>query len=140
MRKLITMMATAGVLGLSAVGAVNAQPIAGYENLYATLITSCSLPNGTVEDCEDAINAYAGALVTTVDEAIANGSFTEARLTVFVANEPDPVFQAEIDALFELLLPDSGAIAGGPSGNFGDRATIGGGGGDSGEGEPVSPN
>lgn len=114
MRKLITTMAMAGVLGLGAVSAASAAPVLGYEGLYETLIADCSLPDGTVRACEVAINAYATALTTSVDLAVANGSFTEARLEVFAANAADEEFQAEIDALFELLLPESGAL--GPTG------------------------
>ena len=112
MRKLITTIATAGVLSMTALSATLAAPVAGYEALYTALITSCSLPNteGKVAECEAAINAYSGALVVGVDLVVANQSFSEARLEVFALNASDEEFQAQIDALFELLLPDSGAI------------------------------
>lgn len=110
MRKLITTLAMAGVLGMSAMSTANAAAVGGYDGLYATLITSCSLPNGTLEACEAAINGYSSALVVSVDIAVANQSFTEARKEVFALNAADEKFQADIDALFELLLPDSGAI------------------------------
>ena len=116
MRKLITTIATAGVFGISAVTAASAAPVGGYEALYATVIASCSLPNGTLEACEAAINGYSSALVVSVDISVANQSFSEARLEVFALNAPDPEFQARIDALFELLLPDSGAIVVTPDG------------------------
>ena len=112
MRKLITAITTASMLGLGAVSGTVAAPVPGYEGLYATLISSCSLPDGALPACEAAINAYAGALVAGVDIDTANQSFTEARLEVFALNAADEAFQADVDALFELLLPESGAIDG----------------------------
>jgi hypothetical protein len=105
--------AIAGVLSVSALSATSAAPVPGYEALYAQLITSCSLPDedAKVAACEAAINTYSGALVVGTEISVANQSFTEARLEVFALNASDDEFQAEIDALFELLLPDSGAIA-----------------------------
>jgi hypothetical protein len=110
MRKLITTLATAGVLGMSGLGVANAAPAGGYDDLYAAVITSCSLPAGTLEACEAAINGYSSALVVAVTLPVANQSFSEARKEVFALNAADEEFQAAIDALFELLLPDSGAI------------------------------
>lgn len=125
MRKLITTLATAGVLGLAApLGAV-AAPVPGFEAQYAALIAGCTLPDGTLPLCESAINNYAGDLVGIVDLAVANQSFTEARGEVFAANEPDEPFQEAIDALFELLLPDSGAIIGDDTGGPGPEGTTG---------------
>lgn len=117
MRKLITTIATAGVLSMTAFSATLAAPVPGFEALYATLITSCSLPitDGKVGACEAAINTYSTALVVGTDIATANASFTEARQEVFALNAADEAFQAQIDALFELLLPDSGAIGGAPA-------------------------
>lgn len=110
MRKLIMAVATAGTLGLGAASGTVAAPVPGFEGLYSTLIASCSLPDGTEAACEAAITAYADALVAAVDIEVANQSFSEARQEVFVLNGGDVTFQAAIDALFELLLPDSGAI------------------------------
>lgn len=87
-----------------------AAPITGYEALYQAVFTDCTLPNGTVERCENAINAYATAIVAEVDLSAANLSFSALRQEVFDANVVDEPFQIEIDELFELLLPDSGAI------------------------------
>lgn len=115
MRKLVTTIATAAVLSLSALPASNAAPVPGFEALYAALVTACSLPAGAVPDCEAAINAYSGAIVGAVDLTVANQSFTEVRAEVFATNAPNEEFQADIDALFELLLPDSGAVGGTPS-------------------------
>lgn len=111
MRKLIMTLAMTGAVSLGAVANTSAAPVAGFEDLYSALIAACSLPTGTVGDCEVAINAYAGALVSSVDITVANTSFSEARVEVFGLNAADEEFQADIDALFELLLPDSGAIA-----------------------------
>lgn len=113
MRKLVTTLATAGVLGLGAMSAASAAPVAGYEALYTAVYANCTLPNGTLPLCEAAINAYSGALVAAVDLSVANASFTELRLEVFEGNAADEAFQADVDALFELLLPDSGSIGGG---------------------------
>ena len=110
MRKLITTIATAGVLGMAAISASNAAPVSGYEGLYSAVFTSCTIPTGTVPTCETAINACAGALASAVDLEVANASFTALRSEVFAANAADEGFQAEIDALFELLLPGSGAL------------------------------
>lgn len=115
MRKLISVIATASMLGLGAVSGTVAAPVPGYEALYTTLIGSCSLPDGTHATCEAAITAYAGALVAGVDIDTANQSFSEARGEVFALNAADEAFQADIDALFELLLPDSGALPAAPS-------------------------
>ena len=110
MRKLIMAVATASMLGLGATSGTVAAPVPGFEGLYSTLIASCSLPNGTEAACEAAITAYADALVAAgVDIEVANQSFSEARQEVLALNGGDATFQAAIDALFELLLPDSGA-------------------------------
>ncbi len=115
MRKLITTLAMTGVLGLGATSVTSAAPVPGYEGLYNAVAVACSLPSeDTAADlaaCEAAINAYAAALVANVDISVANKSFQELRAEVFAANEPDEEFQADVDALFELLLPESGALA-----------------------------
>ena len=97
MRKLITAITTASMLGLGAVSGTVAAPVPGYEGLYATLISSCSLPDGALPACEAAINAYAGALVAGVDIDTANQSFTEARLEVFALNAADEALYAAKD-------------------------------------------
>ena len=113
MHKLVSVLATASMLGLGFLSPAYAEPVGGYDALYNTMITACSLPDGAVLDCNDAITAYATALVNdNIDEDTSNKSFMEARAFVFEVNAPDPEFQADIDALFELLLPNSGAIDG----------------------------
>lgn len=110
MRKLITTLAIAGVLGsMAPLGAI-AAPVPGYEAQYTAVVTACTLPSDSLPDCEASINNYAGDLVGIVDLAVANESFVALRAEVFAANEPDEPFQEAVDALFELLLPDSGAI------------------------------
>lgn len=128
MRKLIMAVATASTLGLGATSGTVAAPVPGFEGLYSTLIASCSLPDGTEAACEAAITAYADALVAAVDIEVANQSFSEARQEVFALNGSDVTFQAAIDALFELLLPDSGAI-GAPAADGGTPAANDGSGG-----------
>ena len=103
------------VFGMSLAGSgVLAAPVPGnpaYVTLYNAAFVQCTVPAGTLPACEAAINAYANALVTDgVDIETANASFTALRAEVFAANASDPTFQAQIDALFEELLPDSGAI------------------------------
>ena len=121
MRKLITVLGMVGIAGLSAVSSSQAAPVAGYDGLYDAVISSCSLPAGTVDTCSAAITAYAGALINDgVAIEVANQSFSEARLEVFALNAADEEFQAVIDALFEELLPDSGAIGGGAAAGAGD--------------------
>ena len=112
MRKLIKILATACVLASATSFTAVAAPVPGYEGAYGALIEGCTLPSGTVDICETGINEYSAVLVGAVDLSVANASFTEARGEVFVANEADQAFQAAIDALFELLLPDSGAVLG----------------------------
>lgn len=111
MRKLITTLAMAGVLGLGTASVGSAAPVPGFEGLYSAVAAACSLPSEDLAACELAINAYAAALVANVDISVANKSFQELRSEVFAANEPNQDFQADVDALFELLLPDSGAVA-----------------------------
>ena len=106
MRKLA--LSAVVLLGASSTGF--AAPIDGYETLYQRVFTDCTIPAGTVVLCEAAINGYADAIVTAVDLAVANQSFSALRLEVFEGNAADEPFQTEIDALFELLLPDSGAL------------------------------
>jgi len=111
MRKLITTFATAGLLSIAAVSVSNAAPVAGFEAGYAALTTACSLPVGTVADCETQINAYSAALIAGgVSQDAALQSFTAVRAEVFAINAPQAGFQASIDELFERLLPNSGAI------------------------------
>ena len=129
MRKLIMAVAAAGMLGLGATSGTVAAPVPGFEGLYSTLIASCSLPDGTEAACEAAITAYADALVAAVDIEVANQSFSEARQEVFALNASDTAFQSAIDALFELLLPDSGAIDGAPAVDGGTPAANDGSGG-----------
>lgn len=110
MRRLVASIVTAGVLSVASLSGANAAPVPGYEALYNAVFVNCTLPDGTLQTCEAAINEYAGALVAAVELPVANQSFTELRLEVFDANAADEEFQADIDALFELLLPDSGAL------------------------------
>jgi hypothetical protein len=108
MRKLIGLAVS--VVMAAYAGSAVAAPVPGFEGVYAANYAACVLPDGTLEACEAAINAHVAALVGGgVDIDDANAAFTALRAEVFAANEPDPDFQAAIDALFELLLPDSGA-------------------------------
>lgn len=109
MRKLITTFATAGVLSMTALSATLAAPVPGFEALYQAAFAACTPAGGVAASaaaCEAAINAYSGALVAAgVDPAVALGSFTELRSEVAAAGGGDA-----IEALFEELLPDSGAV------------------------------
>ncbi|WP_375450523.1 hypothetical protein [uncultured Devosia sp.] len=102
-------------LGLSSLGgAAQAAAVSGFESSYEALQTNCSLPVGLVNECESGIEAYSSALVgggIALDEA--NISFSAVRLAVFELNAADSDFQLQIDALFDRLLPNSGALAGG---------------------------
>ena len=107
------------------VGTATAAPVPGFEAAYAANYAACVLPDGSLEACEGAINAHVAALLGGgIDIDDANAAFTGLRAEVFAANAADPEFRAAIDALFELLLPDSGA---GP--DAGDAGGGGGGGG-----------
>lgn len=110
MRKLITAVFLTSALGLSVLPAATAAPVSGFEGLYTAVFTNCTIPLGTLETCEAAINAYAAALSAAVELEVANQSFTELRAEVFAANVADEPFQSDVDALFELLLPNSGAL------------------------------
>ena len=106
MRKLIATVLLASALGTSVVSAPNAAPVPGFESLYTAVFAACTPPAGTAGACEAAINAYSAALVAAgVEPAVALASFTELRSEVVAAGGA-----AEIDALFEALLPESGAI------------------------------
>ncbi|MBD8066785.1 hypothetical protein IC608_15025 [Devosia sp. PTR5] len=123
------------------VSSAMAAPVPGFDQLYAQNFTACTLPDGTVADCEAAIQEHVAALVAaSVDVDTANASFTALRREVFLANAADEVFQAEIDALFELLLPESGDIGAPGAGAAGGDGGAGGGAGsltDSTDGDPT---
>lgn len=112
----------AAVVSLAGVGYAVAAPVPGFQANYTANFAACTLPNGTLAACETAINAHSAALVAAgIDLATANTAFTALRSEVFVANAADEDFRGLIDALFEQLLPDSGAI--GPvAGDGGDGA------------------
>jgi vacuolar-type H+-ATPase subunit D/Vma8 len=104
-------LASTLIFSVPAVGA----PVAGFESYYADVVTSCTVPVGTRAACETAINAYATVLVATVELDEANASFSALRKEVYDINnvsEENEQFRDEIDALFELLLPESGAVLG----------------------------
>ncbi|WP_338719481.1 hypothetical protein [Devosia sp. XK-2] len=108
MRKNLAFLATAGVISAMSFGPIQAMAAAvpGFEDLYNAVFVSCTPPAGTPVACEAAINAYSAALVAAgIDPAVALQSFTELRAEIAAAGGG-----AAIDALFEELLPDSGAI------------------------------
>lgn len=108
MRKLIMTIATAGVLSISALSGANAAPVPGFEGLYNAVLASCA-PSGGAADadaCAAAINALSAAMIAGgVAPATALQSFTELRAEVRAAGGGDA-----IEALFEELLPESGAL------------------------------
>ena len=111
MRKFLLTFVTAGLTSFAPVTSLQAAPVPGYETFYDATFAACTLPDGTVEACAASINAYTDALISggvSLDEA--NSSFTVLRADVFAANAADEEFAALIDALFEELLPESGAI------------------------------
>jgi hypothetical protein len=111
MRKLITTLAMAGVLGLSAVSAATAAPVPGFEAQYNAVLGACAGAAANPEACEAAILAYSGALVAAgVAPAVALQSFTELRTEVAEAGG-----SLEVASLFEELLPESGAVGDNPS-------------------------
>lgn len=117
MRKHLPAVALVLGMSFSSASGIAAAPVSGnpdYVGLYDAAFAQCTVPAGALSACETAINAYANRVVADgVDIATANESFSALRLEVFAANDSDPAFQAQIDALFEELLPDSGAIGGG---------------------------
>lgn len=109
MRKFV--FAAAALAGLFGATQVMAAAVPGYEGLYSANYAACILPDGTLVACETAIQAHVTALVSgDVELETANASFQELRSEVYAANAADEDFQRAIDDLFELLLPDSGAI------------------------------
>mgnify|MGYP000141505346 CR=1 FL=1 len=110
MRNRFASILTAGVMTAMSLGAVQpiAAPVPGFEELYEAVLVACTPPLGTPPACEAAINAYSAALVAAgIDPAVALQSFTELRAEVRARGGGDV-----IDALFEELLPDSGAVGG----------------------------
>ncbi|KKB09799.1 hypothetical protein VE26_08070 [Devosia chinhatensis] len=103
-------------LALGSAGGVAAAPVAGnadYVTLYDAAFSGCTVPAGSVAACEAALTAYSSRLVAdNIEIEVANASFSALRIDVRAANAGNPEFQALIEALFEQLLPDSGAIAG----------------------------
>jgi len=106
----------------AASGSAFAAPVPGsadYETLYNTVFTDCTVPDGSVAACRIAIIAYSDRLVAdaaTVTDDQALSSFRALRSEVFTANtvtpleEADEAFRTAIDALFEEIIPESGAV------------------------------
>lgn len=110
MRNKLASIVTIGAISLFSFGnlQVAAAPVPGFEGLYEAVLGACTPPAGTPAACEAAINAYSAALVAAgVDPAVALQSFTELRAEVVAAGGGEA-----IDALFEELLPESGAVGG----------------------------
>ena len=110
MRKLVAGLVLASGLSAPFVSASSAAPVTGFETQYSAVSGNCTIPLGALDTCEQAINAYAAALAAAVELEVANQSFTELRSEVFTVSEPNEPFQVDGDALFELLLPESGAL------------------------------
>lgn len=109
MKKLITSMAIASVLGLSATAA-NAAPVPGFDRLYTSVVNSCS-PASTRALCEAAINRYAAALIAArIPLNVANQSFLSLRVDVRLANGGNARVLTEIDSLFQDLLPETRSV------------------------------
>lgn len=110
MRNKLASIIAVGTLSLMSFGTfqASAAPVPGFEALYNAVLVACTPPRGTPAACEAAINAYSAALVAAgIDPAVALRSFTELRAEVAAAGGG-----AVIDALFEQLLPESGAVGG----------------------------
>ena len=109
MFKRVSTFALVGLIGLASFSATKAAPVPGFEALYQAVFAACTPAGGVAPAsaaCEAAINAYSGALVAAgVGPALALQSFTELRAEVAAAGGGDV-----IEALFEELLPESGAI------------------------------
>ena len=128
MRNFMPKIALASGIVFAAVTWASAAPVPGnpeYDSLYATVFLACTIPGGSVAACSQAITAYGTRLANDADDVpleIANTSFTQLRTDVFAANSPTPfaadpavfettqTFQAQIDELFEQLLPESGDV------------------------------
>ena len=113
MRIKMASIVTIGAMSLLSMGTFQAAaaPVEGFEALYSAVLTACTPPAGTPAACEAAINDYSAALVAAgVDPEVALLSFTELRAEVVAAGGGEV-----IDALFEELLPESGAVGGVPA-------------------------
>lgn len=110
--KLVSLVSIGAISALSfAAQPALAAAVPGFEGLYDAVLSACTPPLGTPAACEAAINAYSAALVEAgIDPEVALQSFTELRAEVRAAGGGDV-----IEALFEELLPESGA--GGPQGS-----------------------
>lgn len=147
MRNIAFALIVSGAL-LSAPAAY-AKPVAGFEAGYTSTTVACTLPAGSEADCRAALTALIASYVVidpntnapVVAQDTAATSFAEMRQEVFAVNAPNPTFQAAIDAIFEELLPDSGAIGGpavgGLPGNLGTGGDGNGGG--TSTGTPTGP-
>lgn len=104
--KLASLLAVGAVSALSFGSyGVSAAPVPGFEALYQAVLDACP-PNGSLAATEAAINAYSAALVAAnIDPEVALLSASELRIDAAEAG-----CGPEVDELFELLLPESGAI------------------------------
>jgi hypothetical protein len=109
MRKIFTAVGMAGAISLATLTMSYAAPVPGFEALYQAAFAACTPANGvppSPEACEAAINAYSAALIAAgIDPAVVLTSFTALRAEVAAAGGGDA-----IAALFEALLPETGAI------------------------------
>lgn len=129
MRKLITTIATAGVLSMTAFSAANAAPVPGFEAQYAAALAACTPATGTPAACEAALNALSAAMIAAgVPQDVALASFTELRSEVAAAGG--------FEDIFEELLPESGAVT--PPADAPTPAAVSGGSG-AGTPTPASP-
>lgn len=110
MRKLMTVVAMAGLMGLGASTGSMAAPVAGFDAQYNAVVAACTA-GGTPARCEAAINLYSAALIAAgVAPDVALVSFTELRSEIGAANGGNATLLAQVDGLFEELLPESGDL------------------------------
>lgn len=107
MRRLMATIALSIFLGAATVSAAWATAVPGFETQYDAVKVACA-PTGTAEACIAAINTLSAAMIAGgVPADAALRSFTELRAEVVAAGGT-----AEIEAIFEELLPDSGSVGG----------------------------
>ena len=108
MRKVITLVASASMLGLLALSPANAEAVPGYEEQYDLAFAACTPSGGIAPDpdaCALALEAYMAALIAGgIDPTVARTSVAELQVEVATAGG-----DAAINGIFVALLTETEA-------------------------------
>jgi hypothetical protein len=119
MRKLLSMAVTVAGLSLGVMANAVAAPVQGfgaerdalYQELYNAVISACSGPAASSNGCRLAITAYSDQLIADgVPLEVATASFAALRSEVAALNGGNVALMAQIEGVFEELLPEVGSI------------------------------